>query len=344
MSYKNTMKLFASNFSLVWKQVLYFVVCFIFFFICAYQAATPIFDMLKDEGVFTEFENVVNSLYALKGSTYLSLLDTLKHILNLIVINFKEIYLYLILLFLFAFLLPYIIFQMSIYNLSSIIYKKLSMNMNVKYIPNFISTFKSSFNYAISNVILSLPFWALKILFLEIYLHFSSNLFIRYIGMVVLSALFILLDSVKNALFASYTGSFIESNGLPIKVFGSSFSLTANNFWNLLSNSIILKLTSIVAQGFVALFTFFSGLFIVIPASFVLTSIFYIVVYFNKTGQRYYLSNNYIFNPTKYTVKQDEFAPKYLLPEEPVEQQVVETINNSNIKVNKKKNKKKKKR
>ena len=322
MSFKNTMKLFASNFSLVWKQVLYFFVCFILILILSLQIARPIIEIFKINGVTSEVGNLVDSIYALQNSAYFSFFDIIRHILNLIAINFKEIYLNLILLILVAFLIPYILFQMSIYNLSSIVYKKLSMNMNVSYIQNFLGCFKESILYALTNIVLSLPFWAVKILFLELYLTLSSNPFISYIGMVVLSALFILLDSVKTALFTCYTGYYIEHNKLPFNSFSNSIPLISGKFfWNLLSSCILIQLILIVANGFVGLFTFFAGLVVTIPAIFVL-----------------------IFNPTKYIVKQDENPVHYLTMEEPVEvveEQVITSVSKKKDKKFKYKKKKK---
>lgn len=345
MSFKNTMKLFASNFSLVWKQVLYFFVCFLIFFILSLKIAQPIIDILKINGVGSEVGDLVDSIYALQNSAYYSFFDIIKHIFNLIVINFKEIYLSMILLFFTAFLLPYILFQMSVYNLSSIMFKRLSMNMNVSFVQNFLGNLKESTLYALTNLLLSLPFWTAKILFLELYFIVSTkHIFIAYLGLVCLSAVFILLDAIKTVLFTCYTGYCIENNKLSIKSFSKSIPLVwGKGFWSLLSSSIIIGLISIVSNGFVALFTFFAGLIVSIPAIFVLKAIFNIVVYFNKTGQRYYLSNNFIFNPTKYIVKQDENPVHYLTMEEPVEEQVVtNTINNIKQKNKRHKHKSKK--
>ena len=65
MSYKNTMKLIASNFSLVWKQVLYFIVCFIILFICTYEVAKPIINIFVEDGVSGEVVNLVDSIYTM---------------------------------------------------------------------------------------------------------------------------------------------------------------------------------------------------------------------------------------------------------------------------------------
>lgn len=321
MSYKNTMRLIASNFALVWKQALYFLLCFVALFACTYGVSKPLFMLLKDNGIFGEFNDTINSVYAFNTNIFISFFDTIKHILNLISVNFSDIYVSLILFFIFAILLPYILFQISIFNLSSIIYKKLSMNMNVRYVQNLIGTLQISIKYALTNIVLNLPFMAIKILIFEIYLSISNSTIGSYLGMFFMVTFFVVINSIKRTFFSSYTGLAVEKETASPVVFGNSVPLTIKNFWNTLATSVIVELTVVATNCFICLFTFFSGVFVIVPASFVFVSIFYIVVYFNKCGQRYYLGNNYIFNPVKYTVKQDEYALKNSTPVEPIDEQ-----------------------
>lgn len=63
MSYKNTMKLFASNFTLVWKQLLYLVCILFIFSVCSYTIATPVLDLLKNNGIVEDIKLMFNSVY-----------------------------------------------------------------------------------------------------------------------------------------------------------------------------------------------------------------------------------------------------------------------------------------
>ena len=99
----------------------------------------------------------------------------------------------------------------------------------------------------------------------------------------------------------------VDKNSNPFVAFGKGTIQSLKHFWKIMSQSVILTLTIIFVNGFICLFTFFSGLIVTIPATFVLLALYYLVVYFNIKGERYYLSNNMIFNPIKYKVKQDNF-------------------------------------
>ena len=326
MSYKNTMKLFASNFTLVWKQVLYFVICLIIFVPITYAVSKPILQIFNDNAMDYEVQNALASIYTFGSNDGNSVIDLIKDILRLIASNFLTIYPNLILALLFGFLLPFVFMQISSYNLCSILYKKLSMNISIGYMQNLIKTLKYSLPYASMNIIFRLPFWAITILAIELYLFASTTSIGAFIGLICLSAVLIIVNALKHTFFSNYTAICVEKECSPIIGFVLAFPITLKNFWYVLASCIVFHITILVVNSFVALFTFVAGLLLMIPATYVITAIFYDVTYLNKTGNRYYLGNNYIFNPVKYSVKRDEYADKMLDPEEPIEEQYTTSI------------------
>ena len=330
MSYKNTMKLFASNFTLVWKQVLYFLICLLIFTPITFACARPIIDIFRENDIFSQLGNTFSSFQAIGFSSAVTITELIKKSMDLIFSNFKDIFGNLMLVGLFGFVLPYIVLKISSYNLSSIFYKKLTMNMNVGYTQNLIQTLKYSIPYALMNLIYMLPLWTITILAVELYLLASDTILGIFIGLVCLSAFMIFINAVKHTIFSNYTAIYIEKECSVFIAFASSFSITIKNLWHILASSVVFHITVLVANSFVALFTFIAGLILMIPATFVLTAIFYEIIYLNKTGKRYYLGNNFIYNPVKYTVKIDEYADKMLNPEEPIEEQFVTSITSVN--------------
>ncbi len=307
MSYKNSVKLFASNFMLVWKQLLYLFICSILFFACAYTTGKPIIHVLSSNGIFSDIKVFVETVYNSPSEIALNLNILLKSILNVVFVeNFSTIWLSFVSLIILCLFLPYMLVQISYFNISSILYQKLSMNMNVGYIQNGMRNLGKGIIYALVNIIFSLPFLALSVLLIVIYLTLATTILSSIIGLVILSLLLIIATSIKYSIFTCYTGFMVEQNMSPFVAFGKGFVLVFKNFWKILSTSIAVTLTLILINGFIALFTFFAGTIVTIPASMVFMSIFYMVVYFNSKGERYYLNNNYIFNPVKYTIKQDE--------------------------------------
>lgn len=324
MSYKNTMKLFASNFNFVWKQLVYFIGCLLLLAVCSYTTITPIIDLLKENGIGYEFQKLFDSFYAMPNEIGLMISDIFKKILVIIINNFSQIYLSLLFAIVLCLVMPFILFEMSTYNLASIAYQKFTMNKTSSYLQNAISTFKPSLKYAFANIILTLPFTLINLALLFLYLIFAKTILSALIGLIILSALTILLQGIKIAIFSHYTGLVISEPQSLFKAFAKSLAIVFKDFWKNFSNSIILHLTIIFVNSFLMVFTFFAGLIISIPATFVLVSFFYIVSYLSTIGQRYYLSDTIIYNPVEYVVKKDDFVT-ISIPEVEKEVQVTTT-------------------
>lgn len=340
MSYRNTMKLFASNFTLVWKQVLYFLICFFIFAPLTWVFAEPIVDVLRHGGISHEVESVIYNIYTPEFNETYTITGIIRNSLHLIGENFVKLLPNLALVFLFGFLLPYIFMQIGTLNVSSIIYKKLSMNLSEGYTQNLIKTLRISLPYALMNIIFSLPFWSLTIVLAEVYLFFANGGFMTLLCLALLSFCTIIISAVKYTFFSCYTAYIVEHECSPLTAFIAAFPLSLRNFWNTVASSIVFHITVFVANCFIIIFTFFAGAILMMPATIVCTAIFFVVTYLNKTGQRYYLGNNYIYNPVKYTVKKDEYADKMCDPEEPIEEQFVTSVTSLNNQKHKQKNNK----
>lgn len=302
MSYKNTVKIFASNFMLVWKQLLYLFICGLIFALCTYATIEPIIALLRSNQIFIEVKHMVESAYSSPSAFALTLSEFCKHFSSVIFSHFSEIWLHLIALIIFAILLPYLLIQMSYYNICSIIYQKISMNMNVGYIQNGMRKFKQSLIYALSSILFNLPFWALSILFVVLYLTLAKTIVSAIVGLSFLILLLILQKSIKFALFACYTGYMVKNDASSFVSFGKGTAMVIKTFGRVFSNAIVLMLTIILINGFIMIFTFFSGLILSVPATFVFVATFYMVTFCNAGEERYYLNTNFIYNPSRYQI------------------------------------------
>lgn len=308
MYYKNTLKLFASNFVLVWKQVLYLLCCFFIFFLCSYTTIKPIVELLVKNNIGEDFKILFETVYNNPKEIFLMISDISKNILQIIATNFSYIYINLFLGFILSILLPYILIQMSIYNLSSVMYYKMKMNMNVGYTQNYFKNLKKSFIYALTSIILSLPFLAIIVIFFELYLILVTSFLSALVLLVLFSFLAILVHSLKLSLFTYFTGHYITTSKKPFNSFKQSFNMIFKNFGKIISLTIALYLTIIFVNGVIGIFTLFAGLIITIPATFVIISIYNMVIFLSLSGDRYYLSETIIFNPKPYTIVRDDFV------------------------------------
>ena len=172
MSYKNTMKLFVSNFALAWKQLVYLFCCAVLFALCTYTLITPVINVLREAGLGVELREFFSSLYSSPENASLKLSGVLELIVASIIGNMSKIYLNLIAAIIFCIILPYILVQMSIFNMSSIIHQKLTMNMEVSYVRNGVSKLRDSFKFALTNFLLNLPIVAIIGVLVYLYILF----------------------------------------------------------------------------------------------------------------------------------------------------------------------------
>lgn len=342
MSYKNSMKLFASNFMLVWKQMAYLACITFLFVLLSYTTINPIVTLLKNYNIGGELKTLFESVYSSPNEIALQISDIFKHVFKAIFENFSSIWGSFVGGILLCVILPYLLIQVSIFNISTILYHKFTMNMEVGYIQSLLQTLKNGIKYALSNILFVLPFIALFIIALELYLVIAKTVVSAIVGLVFLSAFAIVVISVKISVFSCYTAYMVEKKSDAFTAFGKGLTMTFKNFGKIFSISIVLVLTIIFINFFIALFTFFSGLIVTIPATFVLISTYNLVTYFNASGTRYYLSSTLIFNPVKYEVKKDDFTGLNFNPEEVKEIEVTTTKIHKKYKKNKSNNSKSK--
>ncbi len=316
MSYKNTMKLFVSNFTLAWKQLLYLLICAFLFALCSYTLVSPVITVLKDAGLFSQIKNLVNIFYNSPKDIAITLSEIVKLILTCIASNFSKIYFNVIATIVLCILLPYVLYQASIFNLSSVLHQKFTMNMEVNYTHNYIRNFWKSIRFGLVSLLFTLPFFALNILLIISYMLIANTVLKALVGLVVLSLLSLIVNAIHLTIFSHFTGAIVANDSNVFPTFIKSIPMVAKNFIKILGSSIILLLTIIFVNGIIAIFTFFAGLLFTIPATCVLFAIFKVVTYLNINGNRYYLSNSIIYNPQKYVVKKDEYVSTFIPPEE----------------------------
>ncbi len=316
MSYRNTMKLFVSNFALAWKQLVYLLICAFLFALCSYTLVSPVISVLRDAGLFSEVENLMNLFYNNPKDIAMALSAVVKLILSSIWANFSKIYLNLIATIILCGLLPYILYQVSIFNLSSILQQKMTMNMDVGYTQNYICNFKKALKFAFASLLYSLPFFVLSIGFVIGYIYIANTVFKALIGLAILSFLIIALDSLRLTFFTHYTGNVIANDTNPFSAYLKSLKYEMKHFWKIMGYSVTINLTAILMNGVIAIFTFFAGLIFTIPATCVLMCIFKNIIFLNINENRYYLSNSVIYNPQKYVVKKDDYVSTFVPPED----------------------------
>ena len=147
------------------------------FILGTYSTSIPIIDLLRENNIISELKMIIDTAYNSPSAFAFELGSVLKHILNVVFANFGDIWLSFLGLIFLGIIIPYILFQISSYNITSLLYQKFTMNMNVPYIQNGLSILKHSIVYAFVSIVLNIPFFLIIVLFgLEWLLSLQSAL------------------------------------------------------------------------------------------------------------------------------------------------------------------------
>ena len=301
MSYKNSIKLLTSNFSLVWKQLCYMLIVCLAFVGIGYGFALPTIDLLTQHGVIKDFSLIFETIYTAPKDVITAVSDAFLNLTNVVTANFGKIWLSLLSTTIIIRLCYTLLKNISFYNLASVMHYQLTCFVNVGYTRNLISTLGQSIKYAFAKLVYTLPFTLLKLLIVYAYFKLAVTPILIFTGLFIVSLGLILLSSLELTLFTGYTGYIFEQNG-NCSVFKAFFKGNVHvfkKFPKVFSNAVISTLTIIVVNIFLGIFTLGVGLLITLPATMLFKAIFELCTYFGVKGERYYLSSTTIATPLK---------------------------------------------
>lgn len=303
MLYKNSLKLIFSNFSLVWKLLIYILCATVFCFGLCYVCSIPTLNLLRAEGWFSLIKNAYEEFvvsFSFSGFSA-NIVEIYEKFMLIIGSNFKQIWFSLImfcfvLIVLFSFVAGFIYMPMC-----GVLYHSMSSNTKTSLTENFIIHFKRNLKYSLLNTFVGLPL----------------NLIIFYIiikGMVLISKLssdllflapafailaFVVLFALKLKLVSAWVPSQIVMEYKPFFALKTSFKSVKKRFGRDFSNALGLILTIVFINMFSLVCTFGIGLIISLPISYVWCSTFCMTSYYTSNGLRYYVDSYNVISPQK---------------------------------------------
>lgn len=310
MRYKNSIKIVFSNFNIVWKSILYFLLFFAVVAGLLYLAINPIYSLLENSGftqsvleVYTEFLTSLNLSSLLVSAKDLSvqLVDIFSSNMSTIWINFMAVAL--IVGFLSVIGTNIVVYPMS----NSLNYYMGSIN-NYGFFSSFSDTIGKSLKITTLKYFISLPidFVIFVVFWFSLKLFNSGVWIISFLAPFIIVLLLVLLLALKSSLFACWIPIMVTMNYNVWKSLGVGIKTTFRYFWKVYGTAIGMVLTVIMLNVFLGLFTFGVGFILSIPISFLLFSAFGMVVTFEGVGNRYYVDVYNVVTPQK-KEKTDKF-------------------------------------
>lgn len=305
MSYRNSVKLLISNFSMVWKQLLYMLIVSLISFGIAYAIFIPTLNILSSSGVISEIGSIFETIYTAPKDFVSAVQTTVAHFSEVISNSFGSIWASILGTIFFAWFVFSMFRYISYYNVTSVMYMKMTSYVDVGYTRNLISNLKPAIRYAFARIVYTIPFLLLKFLIIMLYLRGAKSALSIILGMFLAVTILMLLSSIEISFFVGHAPAMVAKNGniSSFKAFFVGNKQVFKKYHRVLSNSIVISLTLLVTNIFLGVLTVGAALFITLPSSIVLKCIFDEAAYLGVNGERYYISENTIAISNKETEK-----------------------------------------
>lgn len=297
MIYKNSMKLLTSNFNLVWKQLAYTLLRLLIVVGLTVLVSKPILDLLASNGFTQSLAHLWESVYTNTLSFFPALKETIVLFVSILSQNMAHIWYSILLFFFVTVIINAFLKHVGKYTLTYVAHQNFTSLTKCGYSHSLVSNLAQIVRYALSRLVLDLPFTAVKLIFIFAYCQILNNWVIAIVGITLL----IILNTIAYALqITAYNNLAVEQITKRSNPFKSAFKTfkSQKGFSKVFSNAIVTVLTIIVVNTIIGIFTVGAGLFITIPASMALVVIFELVSYYTVTQQRYYLSPTIIVDTT----------------------------------------------
>lgn len=309
MKFSNTTKLVLTNFSNVWKLLLYYTICTVLGFFALYALVKPIWLKLDDARVFAELEIWFNALFSKPEGIVTSLNDILITIGQVLGANADTLLLnYIFTLALIFIILPFM-YSLSDLAVGEVLYGYMTSQTPYSFTGSYFRKFGKSVLYSLAK----LPFEVVSKLVLVLLLvgvikiwALGGILYVFLGGIVFLATL--VYVAFKVTMFTCWMPAIAVNDIGVYKAMRMGFATVFRNFWSTFSNAIVLVFCALVVNFFFAVFTFTVGLIITLPLTLYAFIVYGMVAYFSNQGMRFYVYPDMFVTPKR--IKEQETITK----------------------------------
>jgi len=315
MLYKNSLKILFSNFNIIWKSVLYFLITALISMVLLYLCVNPVYKLLLNNGVVDEAINIYSDFMASLNFSEMckSISELVETFFEIILTNISKIWINftgvaLITLFLSVFLNNLTIMAFC----NSLHYYMGSMN-KLGFYSSFFDVLKKNLKVQITYFIISLPIKIINFLIIMmIFRLVTISWFWSIVGVFILVLSWVILLAFKFTLFSGWVPTMVIMNYGVFKSLKVSVKNAFRQFPRIFGNAIGVVLT-LLCVYMLGIFTFFVGLIVIIPASYLFYSSFGMVSTYESQGMRYYVDIYNVITPKKKEIGDKLTDMKYIV-------------------------------
>ena len=300
MRFKTTIKLFFQNLSLVWKVAFYKMFSYGLTFLLLVLSAKPVVATLKGEGFFDAFVNT----FKLNESTFSNLSTNIANLvekfISIIISNWQTLGVSIVIFIFVLTFFNYFINALSDIPVCEILYGKMSCDAKFGFCSSFIRNLKLSLIY--STVKMFSVFFVDVISFSALFGVLSlckQSAILSWLSLFIAVAVFINLFALRRVIFACFAPNIVINGYGVFKSMAKSIKMSFKNFVYSFGTAVGIIVCLVSINLFVGIFTFGTGVFIIIPASMVILSILNMVIFYSNNGMYFYIGTNNIQDQSK---------------------------------------------
>lgn len=314
MMFRNSVRLLLTNFSTVWKILLYYAICVFVTAAIFVPILSPIISKMTAAGVFADMSTLFNSFFSQPSSVIPGINDIFSKIGEVITTNANAFLGNYICIGIMVFLVIPFIFGLPDLAISETLYGFMSSQTSYGFFACFIKNLGKSSLLQLTRLITTVPLnIIITAILVGIIKLFTLGGFVNVICAFFIFIMFLALVAAKIAYFLAWVPAIVTKDVGPFKALKLCHKATCRNYWKVFSTCILLVIIAFVFNFFFGIFSLGAALFITIPMTVFMFAIFGMVEYYGSMGMRYYVYPD-MFVSTKRIEEQEGIKKtKYLL-------------------------------
>ncbi len=306
MIFRNSIRLLLTNFSTVWKVLVYYLICFALTIGVCYLLAEPIVQKLTQANIFQDTLDLINNFFSSNPTT---MAYTASELMNkawtIIITNiqFKFNFIFLIVWLIFVF--PYLL-NLCQLAMGDILYGYMTSQVRYSFSGRMIINLGRSAVFSLVRFVVMLVFnlASIGLLVLSVSLAITGVFGNILLALCVLTLLLGFV-AFKQTLFSCWMPALSVLGVNPFKALNRNFKAVFRNFFSIYSNIFLLCILTVVINLFCCVFTASISLIITLPLTAFSFAVFQMVSYFTSQGMRFYVYPDLFVSP-KHFEEQDK--------------------------------------
>ena len=313
MIFRNTVRLLLTNFSNVWKALLYYIICVVITLGVCWGIASPIIDKLAEAKVFENLIALLNSFFSEPQGVVYSFNEIIDTAWNVIVSNIQFRFNYIFLIVWVVFVFPFML-DLAQLTLGEVLYGFMTSQVKYGYTGRFIKNIGKSCVYSLFRY---LVLFVLNVLAMSLLVGVIKFVvlggFVNILLALLVFALSLVLFAFKHALVSCWMPGIAVLNSNPFKALKQNFKCVFSKFFSIFSNYLTLVMLALAVNVMSFVFTFGVSIILTLPLTAFVFVIFQMVTYFTVNGMRFYVYPDMFITPQKYEEQDKIKKLKYLI-------------------------------